>query len=99
MHEEGAYKNAMAKRTNIPRTSDDPIGELIDSGRTYPQLAAEWGLTTDATVRKLRNFVYVPPAPLASKMAETFGWPTPGHVINVWYIKNCERKEQLARAS
>ena len=75
----------MTNRTkSVRRNSDDPIGDLLESGWTYPSLAAAWGLSSDSTVRKMRTFNHIPRAPLAAKIAATLGWSSAGDVVDTW---------------
>jgi hypothetical protein len=81
------------KKNVILPSSADPIGDLLSLGWTYPRLASEWGLHSDSAVRKMRTFTHIPRAPLAAKMAATFGWGSAGDVVNVWL-----ERQQAAQA-
>lgn len=79
--------NLKLKTTNVPRETSNPIEYLLERGWSEPALAVEWNLKTEQSVRRLRNFAYVPRLRTATLMAQTFGWGSAGEVIDFWADK------------
>lgn len=76
-----------AKRTLVPRGTENPIAYLLDHGWSMPQLAAAWGLKTDNTVYRLLRFKHIPRYRTAVEIAKTFGWSSPGEVLDFYAAK------------
>lgn len=77
-------KSAQKKNTVPLAGLPNPIEHLLGEGWTEPQLAVAWNLKTDNTVRRLRFFTHAPSYKTAERMAETFGWPSAGTVLDYW---------------
>lgn len=70
----------------VPVGTKDPIGYLIERGKTIPELAVAWGLKSSDAVYRLKRFENPPRPTTAVRMAETFGWNV-GDVFNLWLAR------------
>lgn len=82
----------------IKRTSKNPITDLIERGMSLAEIAVAWQYKSDAVIRLLRNFDYVPPHDKAALMARTFGWRSAGQVIDFWAAKMDARNRKARKA-